>query len=274
MSASARRRRPFLNGERPIAFAHRGGSALAPENTLQAFRQALALGIRFIETDLHMTRDGVIVVSHDERLERCTDGHGRIAEHRLAELRSFDAGYRFSPDGRSFPARGKGDCIPTLEEVVELSPELHLNVEVKQRWPSMLRPLWDFIRTRGLEERFLVAAAQDPLVREFRGVSGGRVATSAGRSEVLAFWAAARAGLDRVLPVGYDALQVPVKAGILTVIEEGLLRAAHRRGLHVHAWTIDEQVEMDRLLDLGVDGIMSDRPDRLMRAISQRRAAT
>jgi glycerophosphoryl diester phosphodiesterase len=265
MHASARRRRRFLDADRPIAFAHRGGAALWPENTLAAFRGALGLGLRWLETDGHMTRDGVIVLCHDAGLERTTDGAGLVRDHTLAELRELDAGWRFSTDGgRSFPWRGKGLTIPTLEDVLALGDDVRVNLEIKQRAPSMARPLWDLVRRLGAEDRILVAAEQDPLVRELRAVSGGRVATSAGRREVTAFWLAVRTGLDRLLPIHYDALQVPVRSGRLRIVDERFIAAAHRRGIQVHVWTIDEPSEMRALVALGVDGIMTDRPDLLL----------
>lgn len=255
--------RPFLqNG--PLMFAHRGGSRLWPENTLVAFRGALATGCRYLETDLHATRDGVLVVHHDERIDRTTNGAGFIRDHTFAELRRLDAAYRFSLDGTHYPYRDKGITIPTFAEVVGLGPDVRINVEIKQRRPDVVRSFWDYIESSGLQDRVLVAAAYDPLVKAFRRVSAGRVATSAGQLEVLAFWAAVRLGLTARMTVSYDALQVPVKSGPLTVVDEPFVQAAHRKSLHVHVWTIDDPAEMKRLLRLGVDGLMSDRPDLLM----------
>jgi glycerophosphoryl diester phosphodiesterase len=255
--------RAFLTGGEPLAFAHRGGALVWPENTLLAFEGALAAGCRYLETDLHTTRDGVIVVFHDPELDRTTNGTGRLKERTLAELKRLDAGYRFTPDGKSFPYRGKGLTIPTFEELLELDGGARYNVEIKQSDPPMVKSFWQLIERRGLHDRLLVAAARDRLVREFRSVSAGSVATSAGTSEGRLFWAASRVGLAHFVPVPYDALQVPPRAGPLTVIDRRLIRAAHARGLHVHAWTIDDAAEMRRLLALGVDGIMSDRPGLL-----------
>jgi glycerophosphoryl diester phosphodiesterase len=253
----------------PLAFAHRGGGACWPENTLEAFRGALAAGCKYLETDLRTTRDGHIVLCHDEQLERTTDGQGKVHEHTLAELKRLDAGHRFSPDGRSFPARGQGVRIPTLEELVALSSEARFNVEIKQAEPPMIEALWSFIERRGLHERVLVAAEQDPLVQAFRRISHGRVATSAGRNECLKFWLASRLGAERWLSIDYQALQIPVSFSGLRVLTPRLLKAAHRRGVHVHVWTINDCDEMRALVAMGVDGIMSDYPARLVEAVSR-----
>ena len=266
---------PALSGPLPLTFAHRGGAGLWPENTLEAFRGAIELGCSHLETDVRMTRDGELVVFHDESLERTTDGHGRVAAHTLAQLRRLDAGYRFSPDGKSFPRRGQGLVIPTLAEVVALSPSVRFNVEIKERGPFDLpRALLAFIERHGLADRIVVAAERHELMREFRRLGQGRIATSASRRECLHFWLASRLGLTGFLRLPYQALQIPVRAGNLTVVTPALLDAAHREGIAVHVWTIDERAEMLRLLDLGVDGLMSDHPDRLRQVVLERSRAS
>jgi glycerophosphoryl diester phosphodiesterase len=243
-----------------------------------AFRGAVEMGYRYLETDLHATRDGALVLIHDDTLERTTDGSGPVWEHTLAELKRFDAGYHFSPDGgRTYPYRGQGVTVPTLEEAVEAFPEVRLNVEIKQAClpdgqerPLAVAAVVDFIERRGLQDRLLVASFRDRVVREFRRRSGGYVATSAARGEARRFWLASRLRLERRLCVPYDALQVPVRYGSRTVVDRRLVGAAHRCGLHVHVWTVDEPEEMRRLLSLGVDGLMSDRPDLLLEVVGSR----
>jgi glycerophosphoryl diester phosphodiesterase len=261
---------PALSGPLPLTFAHRGGAALWPENTLEAFRGAIELGCTHVETDVRMTRDGEIVVFHDETLERTTNGSGRVSAHTLSQLRRLDAGYRFSPDGKSFPRRGQGVRIPTLAELVALSDQVRFNVEIKERGPFDLpRALLRFIDQHGIAERIVVAAERHELMREFRRHAQRRIATSASRRECLQFWFASRLRLTAFLRLPYQALQIPVRAGNLTVVTPQLLDAAHREGLSVHVWTIDERAEMLRLLDLGVDGLMSDHPDRLRQVIAE-----
>jgi len=259
-----RPRRPFLHDcERPLAFAHRGGAALFPENTLTAFEGAQRLGCVYIETDVHMTADGVIVVLHDEALERTTNGRGLVRASTFAELELLDAGFHFSSDGVSFPWRGQDIRITSFEELVTKLPQARFNVELKQAEPSIVEPFWQLVQRLALYDRVLVAAARDEIVRDFRRVSRGRVATSAGENETRRFWIASRLGATRLLRIGYDALQVPPRHGELTIVDRRFVEAAHARSLQVHVWTIDDPGEMRRLLALGVDGLMSDRPDLL-----------
>lgn len=262
--------RPYFQTHGIACFAHRGGAALWPENTLESFRGGLAAGCGWIETDVHMTRDGEIVTFHDHDLRRTTNGRGPICELTLAELRRLDAGYNFSPDGRSFPFRGKGITVPTLAELVDLDPNARINVEIKQAQPSMVAALWRFIDERKLHDRMLVASESADIVREFRNLARGTVATSAGKREAFAFWLAVRAGIIDRLPIEYDALQVPIGYRGLPVVTPQFVEAAHRRGLMVHVWTIDALTQMRWLIDVGVDGIMTDHPARLVELIRER----
>ncbi|MFO7561897.1 MAG: glycerophosphodiester phosphodiesterase [Enhygromyxa sp.] len=262
--------RPYFQTHGVACFAHRGGAALWPENTLESFRGGLAAGCGWIETDVHMTRDGQIVTFHDHDLRRTTNGRGRVCEQTLAQLRRLDAGYHFTSDGRSFPFRGKGVTIPTLAEVFELDPTVRVNLEIKQVQPSMSAALWRFIDERGLHDRVLVASEHVEVIREFRNLARGTVATSAGKREVFGFWLAARAGLSDRLPIEYDALQVPVSFRGLAVVTPSFVHAAQRRGLMVHVWTIDSLAQMRWLIDLGVDGIMTDHPGRLTELVRER----
>jgi glycerophosphoryl diester phosphodiesterase len=255
----------------PIAFAHRGGATLWPENTFTSFEGALALGYRHIETDLHLTRDGVLVCQHDERLDRTSDSFDQVADLTLEELRAVDAGYRFSPDGgETFPFRGKGVTIPTLEEALALHPDLNLNVEIKPKDPAVVHALWHFIEQHGVHDRLLVAAAEDSVGDLFRKVSRGRLPTSPGARGVLRFWLGVRSGAHRFMRFPFDALQVPVTHGPLPVVDRPFIEAAHWHGIHVHVWTIDDPAEMHRLYDLGADAVMTDRPDLLAEVFHER----
>ncbi len=262
--------RPYFQGTQPLAFAHRGGSLLWPENTMPAFRSAVEMGYEYLETDVHATRDGVIVTIHDGTLERTTDGSGPVLAHTLAELKRFDAGYRFSPDGgETYPFRGQGVTVPTLAEVVEAFPAVRLNVEIKQREPPLVDAVIAFIDEHRLHDRILVASFSDEPIAAFRERAGGRVATSAALGEARRFWLASRVGLAGLVRAPYDALQVSPGYGRVTVVDRRFVRAAHRRGLQVHVWTVDEPEEMRRLLALGVDGLMSDRPDVLLQVLGR-----
>ncbi|MEZ4250424.1 MAG: glycerophosphodiester phosphodiesterase [Polyangiales bacterium] len=256
----------FGDGGR-ILFAHRGGAKRFPENTMHAFEQAYGLGFRWIETDVHLSADGTIVVHHDPTLDRTTNARGRLRERTLAELRTLDAGYRFTRDGRTYPFRDRGLTIPTLEEALALAPDLRLNLEMKGDDPELPKALFEFLEHHGLRDRVLVAAANDAMTERFRTYAGDRYATSPGIRGIVRFWAAVRARADRLLDVRFDALQVPPRHGVLTVVEPRFVEAAHRRGLKVHVWTIDDPAEMRRLAALGVDGVMSDRPEALLETL-------
>jgi len=255
--------RAFLDAPPPLVFAHRGGARLCPENTLEAFRHAVSLGHRYIETDAHVTRDGAIVLFHDATLDRTTNGSGPLAAHTLAELRRLDAAFAFTQDGTSFPCPGHDVRIPTLEEALAISPAVRLNVELKSLDPRAPRALWELIDGLGAHDRILVAAGRHAIARAFRREARDAVATSASSRETLAFWAASRLGADAARAVGpaYDALQVPLSHRGLFVVDEPFVRAAHACGLSVHVWTVDSPRVAAHLCALGVDGIMTDRPD-------------
>ncbi|RLB49865.1 MAG: glycerophosphodiester phosphodiesterase [Deltaproteobacteria bacterium] len=260
MRAEARGRYPYLDVVRPFGFAHRGGSALHPENTLLAFEAAVLLGFDHIETDLHLTRDGVFVIFHDPDVGRTTDGAGAIREMTLAEVKGLDAGHRFVSLGGGHPHRGRGVEVPTLDEALARFPDTFFNLEMKH---EMARPLWRFIEERQIHDRVLVGCADDGHGRAFRALARGRVPTSPGVRGVLDFWLASRVGLDRVRSYDFEALQVPPHQGPLTVVDRRFVAAARRHGIQVHVWTIDDRAEMRRLFGLGVDAVMSDRPDLL-----------
>lgn len=269
MSRPRRPPRACLQGPLPLAFAHRGGSRLWPENTLFAFQQAAALGYDHFETDIHLTRDGVLVTCHDARLERTTDGTGLIRDHTLGELKRLDAGYYFTTDGgASFPYRGRGVTIPTLAEVLEALPDARFTIEIKPDDPAVVTELLRLVERLDLRDRIIVGSFQPRMLRDLRQRSGGAVATSAGPQEVQRFWLAARVRCERVLSPAYDALQVPEIRGRLRVVSPRFVAAAHALGLQVHVWTVDDAADMRRLLGWGVDGIMSDRPDILREVIT------
>ena len=254
--------RAYLDAPGPIPIAHRGGAKLWPENTVYAFERAYALGIRWIETDVHMTADGQIVLFHDLTLERTTNGVGPIADRTLAELRDLDAGWNFEAGGEVF--RGRSIGIPTLEEALAVGPDLHLNLEIKQQTPPMREAMWAEIQRLDVGDRVLVASAIDNEVSAFRALCGGALASSAGKFEIAEFWVRAHLYGARAFWPSYDALQVPQTYRGLPVVTRRFVEAAHRCGLKVHVWTVDDPAEMRALRDLGVDAVMSDRPDLLV----------
>jgi glycerophosphoryl diester phosphodiesterase len=256
----------------PVNFAHRGASAGAPENTLEAFRLAMEAGAGGLELDVHMTLDKEIVVIHDATVDRTTNGSGAVAEMTSEELRGLDAGYRFSPDGgRTYPYRGRGLRVPTLAEIYEEFPDAAVNMEIKGGQPGVEEGVLEVIR--GTEERTLVASSHHALVSRCRKVSMGRVSTGASRLEIGAFYVLSRLRLEWLAHPAYEALQVPVEHEGITLVTPRFLEAAHSRGVRVDVWTINDPAEMRRLLDLGVDVLMTDRPETLADLLEERRKA-
>jgi glycerophosphoryl diester phosphodiesterase len=226
---------------------------------MAAFAAAVELGFTHLETDVQLTRDGVLVAFHDEVLDRVTDGHGRIAALTLAEVSRADAGYRFSPDGTGFPCRARGLSVPTLEEVLTAWPRMRVNVDAKTE--ATVAPLAAVIQRLGAEDRVCAGSFSDRRLRRFRRLSGGRVCTSMGSAAIAAARLASLAG--RMPSLGADCVQVPAAHHGVRIVDRRFLAAAHGAGLQVHVWTVDDRATMERLVDLGVDGIMSDRPTLL-----------
>jgi len=261
------RAHPFLGQTSPIAFAHRGGADEAPENTLEAFGAAVELGYRYLETDAHLTRDGVLVAFHDARLDGITDRRGAIAELGIAEVEAADAGHRFSRDGgRSFPFRGRGVRVARLEDVLSRWPQCRVNIDPKS--DACVSPLAALVDRLGAWERVCIGSFSDRRLRHVRRLSRGLACTSMGPGAVaLARAASATGSMPRL---GADCIQVPLRRGPVPIVTARFLRAAHRAGLPVHVWTVDDEPTLERMLDLGVDGIMTNRP-RLLRAVLSRR---
>jgi glycerophosphoryl diester phosphodiesterase len=242
-----------------MVLAHQGASHAAPPNTLPSFAMAVEQGADALELDVHWTRDGFIVVSHDETIDRCSDGHGPIREMTLAELRRFDFGYRFTADGgRTYPFRGRGVTIPTLREVLTTFPRMRVNIDIKPADPPSLARFVHEIHEAGAEDRVLVASFHHGVLERVRSMHRG-LATSASPREAAVF--CARTWLGRPpTRVPYVALQVPPRFWGISVLTPAVMHAAHAAGLKVHVWTIDDPAEMEAMWALGVDGIVTNEP--------------
>lgn len=256
---------PFFDDQEGVlVMAHRGGRRLWPENTLYAFEQAVELGVDVLEMDLHSTQDGALVVIHDSTVDRTTNGTGAVQEFTLDELQGLDAGYEWTADdGQSFPFRGRGIRIPTLADVFAEFPAVRMNIEIKQSEPSIVVPLCQLIREYGKAEQVLVVSFETETVEEFRQVCP-EVATGAGEDEIRVLYVLSQARLAGVYSPPAEAQQVPEYRGDIHVVTRAFVDAAHGRNVEVHVWTVNEVEDMRRMLDLGVDGIITDCPDRLM----------
>lgn len=258
--------RPFFaqSEQRPLVMAHQGGKGLRPENTLYAFERAVELGVDVLEMDIHTTADGVPVVMHDDTVDDTTNGSGPLLSFTLEELKELDAGYHWSPDGgQTFPYRDQGIRVPTLEEVFAAFPGMPMNIEIKQAEPSMVAPLCQLIREHDMADKVLIASFHDEAIAEFREACP-EVATSTGRSETTVLFVLSKLFLETTYGPPADAAQVPEYEGSLHVLTPRFVAAAHNRGLEVHAWTINDEGDMQRMIALGVDGIITDYPDRLL----------
>jgi glycerophosphoryl diester phosphodiesterase len=248
---------------RPLVYAHRGGAALRPENTLAAFDHGMALGADGLELDVHLSRDGVVVVHHDATLERTTDGRGAVADYTAGELARVDAGYWFTPapapDGAAHPFRGRGLGVPTLADVLARYPSARLIVELKANEPDLARRTVDAIRTAGAVERVALGSFYWRVLHAARSYEPA-IATGASREETR--WALYRSYVR--WPLGrtsYRELQVPERSGATTIVTPRFIAHAHRARLAVKVWTVDLEADVRRLLSWGVDAIISDRPD-------------
>ena len=244
---------------RPIAFAHRGGAThpdlVGLENTLTAFRHAAALGYTYLETDVHATRDGVLLAFHDDVLDRVSDTSGGIVDATYDEIRQVRIGGR--------------EPIPTLAELLDALPHVRFNIDLKA--DAAVPLLARMLEERQAYDRVLVGSFSLRRLNRFRRLTGGRVPTSATPLEVLAFRFLPSGRLaDRLTRGRVAALQVPHRRGPVTVTTPGLVRRAHRAAKHVHSWTIDDPAEMILLLDRGVDGLMTDRTDILKDVLLER----
>ncbi len=256
--------RKYLEADAPLIMAHRGAGGTLPENTLPSFARALKAGADVLELDVRITRDEQLVVFHDETNDRITEAQGRVGSLSFTELQKLDAGFRFSLDrGKTFPFRGRGLKVPGLAEVLQAFPDVRVNIDLKDPDPRGAEFLSDLIRRTGAEQRVLCASFHTNVLQRFRELEPN-VVTSASKSEVVRFIVASFLGAQRLLHYGFDALQVPFHRGGIRLVTSRMIRHAHRLGLPVHVWTINEPDTMLRLLELGVDGIVTDFPDRFL----------
>ena len=232
---------------------------------MEAFSAAVDMGFRHLETDLHMTSDGVLVCVHDGTVDRTTNASGPIEGFTLAELQDLDAGFRHGT-GEGFPFRGAGMKIPTLEEALTTWPDLSFVVDLKI--DGLVHPLADLINQLEAHERLIVGAFSDERIEEFRKETQGRVHTSTGPVASRMWVLASRVG--RKVAGEASALQVPTHLRGVKVVDPKLINVAHNAGLQVHVWTVNSRDEMENLLDIGVDGLVTDRPDVLKELLIER----
>ncbi len=248
----------FIEKDYPLVFAHRGYSIRYPENTIIAFEKALEAGADVLEMDLWYTADDKVVVLHDSTIDRTTDGTGGVKEKTLDELQEYDAGYTFTlDDGETYPFRGEGIRIPSLEEVIEEFPDAYLNLEMKARDEKMGRLLAEVIEEHGIEDRVLVASFHNRPLREFRE-RVPEAQTSASRSQVRNFYIFSHLRLGYLLAYPYQAFQIPLRHGNIRLDTESFIKKVQTAGVRVIYWTINEREKMIELFKKNACGIVTD----------------
>ena len=266
----AQQRQPEFQEQPFVVIAHQGGDGLRPSNTMSAFSHAVELGVDVLEMDIHSTSDGVLVTIHDSTVDRTTNGTGRVNEMTFAELKQLDAGYDWPTLAEEShrtdrPYRGQGVTIPSLEEVFEAFPDMPMNIEIKQQDPSIVKPFCDLLHAydRTGPDRVLVATFHEGVVEEFR-TECPNVPTSVVQNEVVEFYVLNLIGLHRLWSPPAAAFQVPQTFSGLQVTTPRFVENLQAHGVIVHPWTINDQNDMEILVEMGVDGIITDYPDKLL----------
>jgi len=252
--------------------AHRGESENTPENTMLALESAAAIGVDVLESDVRLTKDDEIVLFHDDNMQRTTGRDSTIRAYSLDELEEIDFGYTFTRDeGKTFPYRNQGLHIVTLKEAFERFPDTVFNLDIKDTFSSAPEQLAQLLKEQGREASVIIASFHGAQIERFRELMPD-VPTSAHPTEVRNFVLNTKIGLPRIhrKEIQYNAFQVPVKSGPLTVVSKKFIRKAHEFDLAVHVWTINDSATMNFLIDLGVDGIFTDTPNILRKVLDER----
>jgi glycerophosphoryl diester phosphodiesterase len=265
-------KRYYSNFSPPLIIAHQGGDGIWPGNTMYAFENAVEIGADVLEMDVHITKDSHIVLMHDGEVDRTTDGTGMVEELTLAELQQLDAAYRWSNDGgKTFPYRGQGIQVPTLDTVFQNFAQMRYVIEIKLTQNRMDQPLCDLIRTHNLQDKVMIASFHDEALGHFRETCP-EVATSASRTEVRNFVLLGKAFLSGLLAPQYQSLQPPYdpkESMNIPIMTARFIREAHAKNVKVEPWTVDDPELMKQYIEWGVDGIMTDRPDLMIKVLRE-----
>ena len=248
----------LLSLDRVSVISHRGGSKLRPENTFAAFDHACELGVDALECDVHLSRDGEVVVIHDFTLERTTDGQGPLDMFTASQLAHLDAGFHFQPD-QGHPYRGRGQGVPRLAELLARYPAMPIVIEVKGARPEVAERTVSVVRQAQAMDRVMIGGFSDPVLKTVRRLEPQMVT---GASGIEARGAVLRSYLFLAPnPTGYRLFHMPLRLRGKQALRRSFVRSARRAGIPVHAWVVDDPAEMRRIIDWGVTGIITDRPD-------------
>ena len=252
---------------KPVTIAHQGGNKVYPDESLLAFTNAVDMGLQVLEVDIHRTKDGVLVINHDQTIDRLTDSSGLIREMSWSGLQQVDGAYNWSPDGLTYPYRGKGVKILSLIAVLDAFPQQVYDIEIKQHDPPLENDLCDLLRQYGVAaDQVIVAAFSDETLTRFQGVCP-EVATSLPVNQGIILYILSRVGLERLLPLDAVVAQLPrsfsTKLGQLE-LDRRYINAFSKGDRQVWVWTVNDSIEMRRMVNMGVHGIITDRPGVLM----------
>lgn len=261
---------PYFDLPRPIILGHRGAAGSAPENTLASFARALEDGAQILETDLHVTKDGVPVLLHDATLDRTTNGSGAVADLSLEELQALDAAHRFEGTPPTYPPIDGGRIVvPSLEEAFQAFPDARFNIEIKAESEALIESVVALVETAQRADRTLLTAGDDTiqaLLRSELGRSGAKPAIGASLADIVEVVSSAVSG--RAPETDSMALQIPREFADRPLVTPELVAHCHLHGIQVHVWTINDPAEMRELLDIGVDGLVTDHPGRMARLLA------
>jgi len=262
----------YLGVTHPLVVAHQGGDGVWPGDTMYAFEKAVEIGADVLEMDAHITKDGQIVLMHDEAVDRTTDGTGLIEDLTLAEIKQLDAAYKWSnDDGKTFPFRGQGIQVPTLNELFKKFPDTRYLIEIKLTENPIDRPFCNLIREYNMQAKVIVASFHDEAMAIFRETCP-EVATSASRTEVRNFVLLGKVFLSGFVVPRYQSIQPPYDPSEslgITIITERFIREAHAKNIKVEPWTVNDPELMKQYIEWGVDGIITDRPDLMVEILNK-----
>lgn len=271
--------RKFYREDDPdvLNIAHRGGRGLAPEGTIAAFDNAMALKVDMFEFDTHITKDGHLVVIHDSTVDRTTDGTGWVNEMTLEEIQSLDAGYHFVDENGEHSFRGQGVYIPTVAEVFERYPNMRHLIELKDTnqaslYEDVIQELWRLIQEYDMMDNVMVGSFTHEINERFEAVTWGQIPIGAGESAVRDFVTKHVPYLNGLAQSNVDSLQLPTEAEGYDLTTKNIIESANKRNMSIYYWTINDEEKMRELIEKGVDGIMTDYPDRLRRVLAEVRA--
>lgn len=274
--AKKRPKRAFDRADDPevLNIAHRGGRGLAPEGTMAAFEQASRLDVDMFEYDTHITKDGHLVVIHDATVNRTTNGVGWVNKLTLAEIQSLDAGYNFIDHQGRYSYRDQGVYIPTIAEVFETYPNMRHLIEIKDTnnvalYETAIQELWYLIQEYQMEDNVMVGSFNHDIIERFEAVTWGQIPIGAGEEEVRQFATMHIPYLNGLANTNVDSLQIPTKAEGFDLTTANMIKSAKERNMSLYYWTINDEETIRALIAKGVDGIISDYPDRVRRVLTE-----